>query len=120
MSRVARDAWHCDVCGHEWLVNGEEPKQCTSGKCRSRKWNGGEGCRAEPRLKTSRSEPSGGSRKRRTIGSTDIERGRVEKVDAAPVSKPTGSSGKLGLCPHGRDTGACLECDWLRRNENAK
>lgn len=40
MSQVNRTANHCDVCGHEWLPqDGVAYSHCTSGKCRSRRWN---------------------------------------------------------------------------------
>src|SRR5271169_2207288 len=28
---------HCDVCGHEWLKDGDVPKRCA--KCKSCRWN---------------------------------------------------------------------------------
>lgn len=31
---------HCDVCAHEWIPKADvNYTHCTSGKCRSRKWN---------------------------------------------------------------------------------
>lgn len=43
MSQVQRTANHCDICGHEWLPqSGVAYSHCTSGKCRSRKWDRGE------------------------------------------------------------------------------
>ena len=41
MSYCMREVAHCDVCGHEWLVReGVVYTHCTSGKCRSRRWDG--------------------------------------------------------------------------------
>ena len=43
MSQIQRTVNHCDVCGHEWLPQvGVAYSHCTSGKCRSRKWDRGE------------------------------------------------------------------------------
>lgn len=40
LSQIQRPINHCDVCGHEWLPSeGVAYSHCTSGKCRSRKWN---------------------------------------------------------------------------------
>jgi hypothetical protein len=40
MSFVNRQAAHCDICSHEWLVVGAStPTHCA--KCKSRKWNQG-------------------------------------------------------------------------------
>lgn len=42
MSQVNRTANHCDMCGHEWLsTSGVVYTHCTSGKCRSRRWDHG-------------------------------------------------------------------------------
>lgn len=30
----------CDVCGHRWIPEVENPTNCPSRSCRSRKWNG--------------------------------------------------------------------------------
>jgi hypothetical protein len=40
MSQVQRTVNHCDICNHEWIPTpGVVYTHCTSGKCRSRKWN---------------------------------------------------------------------------------
>lgn len=42
MSVVTVAAWHCDVCGYEWLKASKPPIRCANPKCRSRNWNSGE------------------------------------------------------------------------------
>ncbi len=40
MSQLQRTINHCDICGHEWIAKpGVTYTHCTSGKCRSRKWD---------------------------------------------------------------------------------
>ena len=40
MSQRDRTINHCDICSHEWIPKqGVTYTHCTSGKCRSRKWN---------------------------------------------------------------------------------
>ena len=40
MSQLQRTVNHCDLCHHEWIpTTGVIYTHCTSGKCRSRKWN---------------------------------------------------------------------------------
>jgi hypothetical protein len=40
MSQVQRTVNHCDICNHEWIPTpGVVYTHCTSGKCRSRKWD---------------------------------------------------------------------------------
>ncbi len=40
MSQRERTINHCDICGHEWIAKpGVVYTHCTSGKCRSRKWD---------------------------------------------------------------------------------
>jgi len=42
MSQVNILCNKCDVCGHSWIPQpGVTYSHCTSGKCRSRKWNSG-------------------------------------------------------------------------------
>lgn len=42
MSQLQRTVNHCDVCSHEWIPTpGVNYTHCTSGKCRSRKWDQG-------------------------------------------------------------------------------
>jgi len=40
MSQLQRTVNHCDLCHHEWIpTTGVIYTHCTSGKCRSRKWD---------------------------------------------------------------------------------
>lgn len=41
MSQVARECWHCDICGFEWIKGKKVPEQCARSTCRSRMWDGG-------------------------------------------------------------------------------
>jgi len=47
----------CDVCGHRWIAQVEQPKYCASQKCRSALWDSGgvDGRTLEARVKTGRS-----------------------------------------------------------------
>jgi len=47
----------CDMCGHNWIPETEDPTHCSSKKCRSRRWNKGgvDGRTREARIKTGRS-----------------------------------------------------------------
>jgi hypothetical protein len=47
----------CDVCGHRWLPESENPPNCPSKKCRSTLWDKGgiDGRTREARIKTGRS-----------------------------------------------------------------
>jgi len=47
----------CDVCGHRWIPENEEPPNCPSKKCRSTLWNKGglDGRTREARIKAGRS-----------------------------------------------------------------
>ena len=47
----------CDVCGHRWIPESENPPNCPSKKCRSTLWNKGgiDGRTREARIKTGRS-----------------------------------------------------------------
>ena len=47
----------CDVCGHRWIPETENPPNCPSKKCRSTLWNKGgvDGRTREARIKTGRS-----------------------------------------------------------------
>lgn len=47
----------CDVCGHKWIPETENPPNCPSKKCRSTLWNKGgvDGRTREARIKTGRS-----------------------------------------------------------------
>lgn len=61
MSQIQRIANHCDICQHEWLPSsGVVYTHCTSGKCRSRKWNSGEpaGLSPAPAAKQKRMPPA--------------------------------------------------------------
>ena len=46
----------CDVCGHRWIPETENPSNCPSKKCRSTLWdkNGVDGRTREARIKTGR------------------------------------------------------------------
>jgi hypothetical protein len=40
MSVIWRAVCHCDMCGHEWIREGETmPDRCPKRTCRSRQWN---------------------------------------------------------------------------------
>jgi hypothetical protein len=47
----------CDVCGHRWIPDNEQPKNCPQKDCRSMLWNKGgvDGRTREARIKTGRS-----------------------------------------------------------------
>lgn len=47
----------CDVCGHRWIPETENPPNCPSKKCRSTLWDRGgvDGRTREARIKTGRS-----------------------------------------------------------------
>jgi hypothetical protein len=47
----------CDVCGHRWIPETENPPHCSSKKCRSALWNKGgvDGRTREARIKAGRS-----------------------------------------------------------------
>jgi hypothetical protein len=47
----------CDVCGHKWIPQTENPKNCPYKKCRSMLWNKGgvDGRTREARIKAGRS-----------------------------------------------------------------
>jgi hypothetical protein len=47
----------CDVCGHRWIPESENPPNCPSKKCRSTLWDkaGVDGRTREARIKTGRS-----------------------------------------------------------------
>jgi len=63
MMRVAE----CDVCGHRWIPETENPPNCPSKKCRSTLWNKGgiDGRTREARIRTGRSRT--GTKKKNKI-----------------------------------------------------
>jgi hypothetical protein len=56
----------CDVCGHRWIPESENPPNCPSKKCRSTLWNKGgvDGRTREARIKMGRSRRTGSAKLR--------------------------------------------------------
>jgi hypothetical protein len=56
----------CDVCGHRWIPETENPPNCPSKKCRSTLWNKGgvDGRTREARIKVGRSRKPRASKDR--------------------------------------------------------
>ena len=43
MAEGVKPVWICDLCGYIWLKGYKYPYQCIQDKCRSRRWNDGQG-----------------------------------------------------------------------------
>ena len=56
----------CDVCGHRWIPETEDPSNCPSKECRSMLWNKGgvDGRTREARIKAGRSRKATATKKR--------------------------------------------------------
>jgi hypothetical protein len=111
MSIVERKAWHCDVCGFEWLKTPRVvPVQCASAKCRSRKWNSLETAQEARRVaEAPRAQPKAA---RGVEGAKGANTARSAAWDGGDGSPPPLGSWITDPVPSKKSAG-CAECGSL-------
>lgn len=100
--------WHCDECGHEWLMADIHPERCPNRKCRSRKWD--KDTKPEPEHEPKPVQPE----KTPAVEHKPIDSFSVSSnIQTEEFGPPCGFSDHLGVSGKGpnKDLWYCLQCN---------